>query len=192
MIVQAEGERPSGERAKAPSGDGELMRWFGELFERVQEELTGRDPDAPAWSFTRSAPQTVGWWCRRQAQETAVHRYDVEAAAGSAGPIDAQLAADGVDEFLTLFLPGVLTHRPVEGLRGTLHVHATDTPGEWWMDLGSPGTPARREHAKADTAIRGPAAGLDLFLWNRVTAEAAGLETFGDPAIVASFSKVRL
>jgi uncharacterized protein (TIGR03083 family) len=192
MVVQAGGERPSGERAKAPSGDEELMTWFDELFGRVQEELGGRDPDAPAWSFVWSSGQNVGWWQRRQAQETAVHRYDVEAAAGSAQPLDAHLAADGVDEFLTVFLPGVLEHRPVEGLHGTLHLHANDTPGEWWLDLDSPDTPARREHAKADTAIRGPASGLDLFLWNRLSVQAAGLETFGDPGVVASFRHLKL
>jgi uncharacterized protein (TIGR03083 family) len=192
MVVEAGGERPAGDRASAPSGDDDLMGWFGDLFERVQEILETSDPAAPAWSMSRSGPRDVGWWRRRQAQETAVHRYDVEAAAGSAEPIPAELAADGVDEFLTVFLPGVLSRGPVEGLRGTAHFHATDTPGEWWLDLDSPGAAVRLEHAKADTAIRGPASALDLFLWNRLSAGEAGLQTFGDAEVVDSFRLVKL
>jgi uncharacterized protein (TIGR03083 family) len=192
MIVQAGGEPPAGDRASAPPGDDELMRWFGDVYERVKEILETSDPDAPAWSMSRSGPRDVSWWRRRQAHETAVHRYDVEAAAGSAAAIPAELAADGVDEFLTVFLPGVLSRGPIEGLRGTVHFHATDSPGEWWLDLDSPGAAVRLEHAKADTAIRGPASALDLFLWNRLSAKEGGLETFGEAEVVDSFRLVKL
>ena len=41
------------------------------------------------------------------AQETAVHRLDAERAAGREHAIDAELAADGVDEFLFEFLAWV-------------------------------------------------------------------------------------
>lgn len=191
MVVQTGGERPSSPRAKPPSGDDELMGWFTDLLQRVEEELRGRDPAAPAWTFTGGVGD-VAWWRRRQAQETAVHRWDVEAAAGHPTPIPAELAADGVDEFLTVFLPGFLERRPVGDLRGTLHLHATDTPGEWWLDLDSPRAPARREHAKADTAIRGPASGLDLFLWNRLGAKEAGLDAFGDQTVVEALRQITL
>ncbi len=77
------------------------------------------------------------------------------------------------------FLPRALAANPAEALTGTLHLHATDTPGEWWLDFGAEGLATRREHAKADTAVRGPASGLYLWLWNRQTPEAAGLEVFG-------------
>jgi hypothetical protein len=45
-----------------------------------------------------------------------------------------------------------------------------------------------REHAKADVAVRGAAADLELFLYNRRGSD--GLETFGDPAKVAAWTEV--
>jgi hypothetical protein len=49
--------------------------------------------------------QTVGFWIRRMAQETVIHRIDAELALGSpAQPVPADLALDGVDEVLVVFL----------------------------------------------------------------------------------------
>ena len=107
-------------------------------------------------------------------------------------PIAAELAVEGVDELLVEFLPGILAGRPVDELTGTLHLHATDTTGEWWLDLGAEGLAPRREHAKADTAVRGPASGLYLWLWNRQTPEEAGLEVFGRTETVAAWPSVRM
>ena len=45
----------------------------------------------------------------------------------------------------------------------------------------------RREHAKADVAVRGPASDLELFLYNRRGSD--GLEVFGDPAQMAAWSE---
>ena len=50
----------------------------------------------------------------------------------------------------------------VEKLAGMLHLHATDGPAEWWIDLDTH-APARPQHAEADTAVR--ASGSDLLLW---------------------------
>jgi hypothetical protein len=48
----------------------------------------------------------------------------------------------------------------------------------------------RREHAKADVAVRGPASALELFLYNRRGPD--GLEVFGDEAKAAAWTeKVR-
>jgi hypothetical protein len=47
-----------------------------------------------------------------------------------------------------------------------VHVHATDGPLEWWIDLGESGA-ARPEHAKADTAVRATPSDLLLWLTNR-------------------------
>jgi uncharacterized protein (TIGR03083 family) len=77
-----------------------LGRYYGELI----AEFSARQPaDAtPTWY---EPDQTVGFWIRRMAQETVIHRIDAEQAAGlpvTAVPDD--LAVDGVDEVLKRFL----------------------------------------------------------------------------------------
>jgi uncharacterized protein (TIGR03083 family) len=181
--VAAGGERVSRRDVAAPpppEDSPEMVPWFRARLAELLEALSA-GADAPAWTFPPNAPNTVGWWQRRQALETAVHRWDVQTAVdpGRVDPIAPDLAVAGVDEFLEDFLPRVLPAGEAGALTGTLHLHATDTPGEWWLDFDTEGLATQRQHAKADTAVRGPASGLYLWLFNRQTPEAAGLEVFG-------------
>jgi uncharacterized protein (TIGR03083 family) len=192
LIIQAGGEKPDGDRDLPPADRSSLVDWFREERTAVIDALSSKEPDDPAWTFIRAAPQTVGWWRRRQAMETAVHLYDVEAAAGRPRAVAPDLAADGVDEIVTSFMPGYLRHNPVEGLEGTIHLHCTDAEGEWVLDFRGPAVEVRREHTKADTAVRGPASDLFLWLWNRSPLDTPGLEVFGRREVVAALSKIRL
>ena len=73
-----------------------------DTYASLRERLVARPESAPTWSWW-PAEQTVGFWVRRMAQETAVHRWDGESAAegaSGAGVIDDDLAADGIDELL--------------------------------------------------------------------------------------------
>ena len=74
------------------------------------------------------------------------------------------------------FLPGLLVQETTGEFSGTLHLHATDGPTEWWIDLQAAGS-AVSGHIKADTAIRGTRSDLLLWLTNRQSAE--GLEVLG-------------
>jgi uncharacterized protein (TIGR03083 family) len=192
-VVAAGGERVTqGDLPAPPDDKAELIGWYrgglGALVEALQV-----DPDTPAWTFSRTAPDTVGWWRRRQALETALHRWDAQAAAGQdPAPIAAQLALDGIEELLSEFAPGLLEGRDRGELAGSFHVHATDASGEWWLDFDAPDQPPKREHAKADTAVRGPASGLYLWLWNRQTPEEAGLEVFGRREVADAWREVKI
>lgn len=158
--------------------DDEMAVWL----ERGADDLVAvgraKGPDAPVWNWAGVA-QNAAFWFRRMAHETAVHCWDVRAAGGDPAPIPGALAADGIDELLSVILP----HRKLEGLSGTLHVHCTDVPGEWTVDLATFVT--RPGHAKADAAIRGPASDLLLRLLNR----AGGGETFGEAGILLQWSE---
>ena len=102
--------------------------------------------------------------------ETAVHRADAELALGVADPvIDPVVAADGIDEFL-FNLPSA--RRPYPHLASlptgaSLHLHATDTDGEWVIRFTDSGIAWERGHEKATTAIRGPVTSLLLFTYGR-------------------------
>ena len=85
-----------------PSGE-DLRTWFDEGAVDLLAELGARDPAQPCW--TLAAPHTVGFWVRRQAHESAMHRWDAETALGRPASIDAGLAGDGVDEVVEMMYP---------------------------------------------------------------------------------------
>jgi predicted lipid carrier protein YhbT len=100
------------------------------------------------------------------------------------------MAADGIDELLELLAAVQMGPKDLlAGLTASYHFHTTDVPGEWVIEIngGSDEITVRREHAKADVAIRGAASDLELFLYNRRGTD--GLEVFGDPALVAAWSE---
>ncbi|MFF4272550.1 maleylpyruvate isomerase family mycothiol-dependent enzyme [Streptomyces sp. NPDC001536] len=153
-----------------PDLDGaELLAWFREGHRRLVDTLTDADPDTECWSFL-PAPSPLAFWARRQAHETAVHRFDAESArGGTPGGIGAEFAADGVDELLTGFharsRSKVRTERP-----RVLRVRATDVEGAVWTVRLSQEPPAaeRTEEGDAECEISGPGGQLYLSLWNRV------------------------
>jgi uncharacterized protein (TIGR03083 family) len=126
------------------------------------------DPATPAASFAPN--KTVGFWQRRQVHEHRVHRWDLQSALGTPEPIEAQLAADGIDEIATMFWPRqVRLGRAVEPVEG-LKVVATDTGGEWIFG------------ETAVATLSGPAPDLVLVLMHRYGAERPGLTWSGDEA----------
>jgi uncharacterized protein (TIGR03083 family) len=166
--------------------DPGLGQWFAEGTAALLEQINRTSPDEPCWSFW-GPEQTVSFWPRRSAHESFVHRWDMERAAGvDVAAADPVMAAEGVDEYLDVFAGMLRGGNQSPGAGETLHVHCTDTPGEWLIVFPAVGERTlTREHAKGDVAFRGPAEGLLLFLWGRLTAEEAGVDTIGDAAIAA-------
>lgn len=100
--------------------------------------------------------------------------------------IEPDLAADGIDELLTVLLPVKLKVGGTDLLGlGSLHVHCTDVAGEWLLNAKDSGVEVTRAHDRGDGALRGPAADLLLRLSNR----GDGGEVIGDAAVVASFTE---
>ena len=171
-----------------------LAAWYREGLAVLCSTLSDADPAAETWTFSSRAPQPVGWWHRRMAVETAVHRWDVQHAAGPAAaePIAAGVAAEGITEHLTDFLPGALERAGVE-LSGTLHLHATDGhDGEWLVDFDASPPAVTAGHSKAGTAVRGPVSDLLLWLWNRLAGGGARLEVFGSAVPVTVWPRLTL
>jgi uncharacterized protein (TIGR03083 family) len=151
--------------------------------------LSAADMNAPTWTFV-GTPQTKSFWLRRQAIEVAVHRWDAEQAADVAGSLHPPLAADSIDEHLRLIMPRIVrrTKADLSALVGDVHVHCTDTEGEWTFDVHGSALRVTTGHGKAKTAVRGPASDVALFLFNRVPAER--VEIFGDHALLTSWQDI--
>jgi uncharacterized protein (TIGR03083 family) len=168
--------------ADKPDGDA-LVPYFRENARALVATLARADATTSVWTFS-SADRTAAFWQRRRSQETAVHRVDAETAAGTPTPVDTELAVDGVDEFLVVFL-GRLAANFGEVGDATIHVHCTDADGEWLVVNRDGDVTVTREHAKGDVAARGTASDLLLFLWGRAPADS--LEVFGDRELLDRF-----
>jgi len=148
----------------------------------------------PVWTFGSLGPAT--FWARRQAHETMVHRADAELAVGRDVVLDPGLAADAIDEWLTI-MAGPRYGRPdarsaALPVGAVLHVHATATDdegtgsGEWLITHeAAAGIVVRPGHGGADVAVSGPPGRLLLMLVRRLPADDAALMVSGDPALLA-------
>jgi uncharacterized protein (TIGR03083 family) len=167
-----------------PPADGhDPVQWFRERFSELVDELEARGPQAPSYTWFEP-DQTVGFWFRRMAQETAVHRVDVESAFGAAMPVAEDLAVDGIDEVLHLFLayqsPDVGPDGPG---RGTVAVRTGDHI--WRATLDPDDVALSRVPGPADAVVSGEPSELLLWLWGR--RPDAAVSTEGDRELLAGF-----
>jgi uncharacterized protein (TIGR03083 family) len=176
-------QRSLGFRAEAPPAS-EVVEWFEDGVEEVARVLAEANLDEPVWNWSVAAHR-AGFWPRRMAQETAIHRWDAQAAHGQARPIDAGLAVDGIDELLDVFLPTDLAEQPTAHLHGAVHLHCTDRPAEWLVEVENGELRVRREHAKGAVAVRAAASDVVLLLWKRN--DPTGVEVFGDATLLSHF-----
>jgi uncharacterized protein (TIGR03083 family) len=182
-----------GNLAPGPQEPADLRGWYLGNLDRAVEVLGSADPQSATWTFSSIGDRRVAWWDRRLAVEVAIHRFDAEHAVAAdrgspAAPLDGDVAAAGIEEFITEFLPGLLTRAVDADLKGTLHLHATDGPVEWWIDLDASGA-AMPQHAKADTAIRGTRSDLLLWLTNR--SASSSLQILGQQEIADRWQQLR-
>jgi len=173
-IEQAKPERPA--------SYGDVIAWGRAQADRMIQLLETTSDDVPVWTWALDdADHNVGFIRRHQVQEAAVHRWDIEkAATGRPQPIEPDVASDSVDEILAITLPwGVPSEKP---LPGSVHIHCTDTAGDWFVHPDGRVEPA---HAKGDVAIRGLASDLLLELYTRVAI--GDLDVIGDAPLAHEF-----
>lgn len=174
------GRRPAPDewRAEPPAGS-DLLVWFRATLRALLDELIEHDPADHAWSWW-PADQSVGFWYRRMALETVVHRVDVEMAVNQVTPVEAALAADGVDEVLSAFLAA---RDPGDTPARTGGVAVATGDRRWMVHLDS-GVVRVDAHSAADAPaqLTGPAAPLFLYLWGR--GSLVGLDVEGDAELV--------
>jgi uncharacterized protein (TIGR03083 family) len=178
---------------RLPDDPGRHVGWLRDGAARLVDAVHAAGTDL-VWAFGRLRPASV--WARRMAHETAVHRADAEITAGRDPVIDAKIAVDGIDEWLTLenlqsedLLDGGQDSRLgslADG--GLLHIHTTDEglgeAGEWLVRRTGDRITVTRGHSRGDAAIRGPASALLLVLVRRLAPDDAPVQIIGDRAVL--------
>ncbi len=135
----------------------------------LTEQFDAHEPSDPTHTWWPE-DQSVGFWIRRMAHETSIHRLDLEGAAGeqvSLSPIDPLLAVDGIDEVLTLMLAGDWSDEPQPQASGS--TIELSSAGQVWSVTLTPEQVAVTRSPADDAAARvsGEPAELLLWLWGR-------------------------
>jgi uncharacterized protein (TIGR03083 family) len=164
---------PRPQAAQPPEDWQELLDWWDEQRTAMVAELGAEDPAKQVWGFIPELG-TVGWWGRRQAHETAIHRLDAELARSEDVPtllFDSELAADGIDEVVAMMSPfRALRKRPEVTVEGTLLVHAADA-GRAWLVVAEGGLvkagPAHDAAVDTDATLAGTADAVYRAVWKR-------------------------
>lgn len=143
------------------------------------DALATAEPDLQCWSFL-AAPSPLAFWARRQCHETGIHRADAESASGPISAFPAEVAADGIDELLSLFITR-RGGRLASDTPRVLLVRPDDTADAWLVRVADTVTTERTAGA-ADCTVQGAASDLHLFLWNRC--DASALRVDGDASLL--------
>ena len=149
--------------------------WVRQGTDTMRAQLTEADADAEIKTWAGLKPPS--WLWRRMTHELAVHCWDAQAAAGDPQPLAVPVADDGIDELLSEFTPAA----DLTSVGGTVHLHATDGDGEWFLDPTGDALSWERAHTKADVAVRGTTSDLLLVLWGRLPVDR--VELLGDESV---------
>jgi uncharacterized protein (TIGR03083 family) len=189
VVTEVIRERPNadfglfGELRAPPKDAPEFVEWFRSGTTSLLGQLSTVPADEECWSwYLPKVP--VGWWARRMALEAVVHRADTDAATGREFSVPSEIAADGVDEFLDVF---VAASRGMNDAPAgpTIAFECADRSDTWWLDLSEQGgRVVSRETLPASARIRGAARDLLLIVWGRIPiSDTAEVETSGDIAV---------
>ncbi len=158
---------------EGPAGGDELLAWYREGCAALIDALRHSSPEDDFW-FWGPAPNALGFWARRQANETAIHRCDAEAARGTIGPLTTTDAVDAIDEWFGL--APRRTSAP-DGNGRILRVAPTDAGVSWSLILGDR-LELTSDRGRGHCELRGSAS--DLYLWAMNRRGTDGIAVTGD------------
>jgi uncharacterized protein (TIGR03083 family) len=190
------------EKPDRPSSYAELHAFATEQAARLHGALASTPPETAVWMW--SDEKTVGYIGRRQAHEALIHRLDAEQTVGAVTPLDAELASDGVLEVLDKQYGGCPEWGSFAPSGVQFAVEVSDTGLVVPVALGRfTGTDpddgkAYDEDdisvrfadptAEPRTVVRGKAADLDAWLWNRRDDD--GITVEGDREVFERFVRL--
>lgn len=160
--------------------DGDPLVLLDRAYAGLIGEFAAHKPEDAAGSWY-APDQTVGFYIRRMAQETVIHRIDAELATGQpVAAVPDDLAIDGIDELLKVFVAysvaewsDSFTDILPKSLSRTCTVHAGRAV---WQIRTGPGAFVVTDSAVdgvADATVSGAPAAVLRWLWNREDANAS-------------------
>jgi uncharacterized protein (TIGR03083 family) len=188
--------------------DAPVLELLDDAYGQLLAEFAARDPAAASGTWY-GPDQTVGFWIRRMAQETVIHRIDAELGVGvPVAAIPDDLAVDGIDELLKVFVAfsveawsdyfsEALKDSPGHTYLITADATA-DSPSVSWLVRTSPGQfivtggPGEQasDAAAPDVTLSGTPTQLLRWAWNRETpGEPTGLRVASDAAALGEFRR---
>ncbi|HVA59327.1 MAG TPA: maleylpyruvate isomerase family mycothiol-dependent enzyme [Mycobacteriales bacterium] len=187
FVATAVHDRATAAPARPEIPDGaDLIDYAESALDDLVEALGGVDPQTPVWNWSHQE-QVAGFWARRMAQESLVHRWDAQNAHGIAQRIEPELAADGLDELFDVLMPRILERDFPD--RSTipsvsLGLHASDIDRQWRVALSPAGFDPQAP-GPAEVDLTGSAPRLLLTVYGRIgldaielTGSAAALDTW--------------
>lgn len=179
--VMADNAWPDPWPPKWEFADDEELAFLRSAKSHLFEEFGRHDITEQTQTFGEDS--TIGFWVRRMACEIAIHRYDGELAHGDPTPIDADLALDGIDEFLQVAFAGDWkgdTKHPVDA------VVAVESSGVRWrcaVDSNAVTVTVPAGGEPADVEVSGEPEALFRWLWGRAGDDEVRIE--GSAEVVA-------
>ncbi len=162
---------------KPPDASDAAIDWLRGGALGLVEAVDRVGADVEVWTFI--GPRPAAWWVRRRVHEVAVHRADAELALGRDFRLTADLAADGLTEWLERIVVRAGTDRLPLDDGQSLHLHATE--GREWTLRSDGGTlQLAQEHQRSTTAVRGDATSLLLAMTRRIPADDPRISVSGD------------
>lgn len=178
-------------RPSLPDGMDPL-EWYRRGAAHLYQALESADPSAPANTFGRD--RTVGFWFRRMAHETLVHRVDAEQAHGYESGVDPDLAVDGVAELFDVFVSGHPVWARFQPGEDVIRIDLADR--SWNVRLGKfIGSKSGRDYvvrttmeesgAEPGAVVTGEPDRVLLWMWGRAPID--DVTVTGDPDVADNF-----
>ncbi len=165
--------------------DGDPLDLLRHQLDDLVTALSECDPDTPIWTWVFNGHGDATFWARRMAHESSVHRFDAQNAHGVRQPIDAELAADGLDEVIDVIARRVYQRDNVAGPVGTVVLRPSDAEVRH-LHL-EPEGPRRLDIITApDVTAHGTSNAMLLATYGRMPW--SSLEVDGDRSLLESWS----
>ncbi|HEY1573267.1 MAG TPA: maleylpyruvate isomerase family mycothiol-dependent enzyme [Pseudonocardiaceae bacterium] len=164
---------------KPPADAAAAMRWFAESPHTLLTAVRDIGPDTEVATFL--GPRPASWWIRRRLHEATIHRADAALALRTEYELAADLAADGISEWLDRLVAEQALGRPAPLPAGAhLVLRATDSADVWTVRGTSGGIDWSDADSDGDIRLTGPVTDLLLALVRRKSVEDTEIRLAGD------------